>query len=62
MREQEAVIRSGAGGAVVLADRATGFEALRCTGLPETLVYDGVPAGLSARPTLSVRARARRGR
>jgi hypothetical protein len=55
--EQDAVIRSGAGGAVML-QTAAGFEALRCTGLNETLVYDGVPAGLSARPTLSVRARA----
>ena len=34
-----------------------GVEALRCTGLPEALVYDGVPPGLSARPTLSVRTR-----
>ena len=59
VREQEAVIRSGAGGAVVL-ETAQGFEALRCTGLPETIVYDGVPAGLSARPTLSVRTRAAR--
>jgi hypothetical protein len=57
--EQEAVIRSGADGAVVL-QTADGIEALRCTGLPETLVYPGVPAGLSARPTLSVRARSSR--
>ena len=59
VREQEAVIRSGADGAVVL-ETAEGFEALRCTGLPETLVYDGVPPELSARPTLSVRTRASR--
>jgi hypothetical protein len=57
--ESEAVIRSGADGAVVLQTRE-GNEALRCTGLPETLVYDGVPQGLSARPTLSVRTRASR--
>ena len=56
--EQDAIVRSGAGGAVVL-QTAAGFEALRCTGLPETPIYDGVPAGLSARPTLSVRARSR---
>jgi hypothetical protein len=56
--EQDAIVRSGADGAVVL-QTAAGFEALRCTGLPETLHYDGVPAGLSARPTLSVRARSR---
>ncbi len=59
VREQEAVIRSGAGGAVVLETEG-GFEALRCTGLAERLVYDEVPPGLSARPTLSVRARATR--
>jgi hypothetical protein len=57
--ETEAVIRTGAEGAVVL-QTSEGFEALRCTGLPETLVYSEVPGGLSARPTLSVRVRARR--
>ncbi|MEA3047159.1 MAG: hypothetical protein QOJ53_1491 [Sphingomonadales bacterium] len=57
--EQDAIIRSGAGGAVVLQTQA-GFEALRCTGQAETLVYDQVPPGLSARPTLSVRARSSR--
>ena len=30
------------------------IEALRCSGLPETIVYDEVPQGLSATPTLSV--------
>lgn len=59
VRQHEAVIRTGAGGAVVL-ETADGFETLRCTGLPETIVYDGVPRGLSARPTLSVRTRAAR--
>jgi hypothetical protein len=58
-REMAAVIRSGAGGAVVLETR-DGVEALRCTGLPETIVYERVPEGLSARPTLSVRVRSRR--
>ena len=43
------MIRTGADGAVVL-QTADGFEALRCTGLPETLVYDEVPPGLSAAP------------
>lgn len=55
----EAVIRSGAGGAVVLQTRE-GTEALRCTGQPETIAYRELPAGLSARPTLSVRTRATR--
>ena len=54
--ETEAAIRSGPDGAVVLETPA-GFEALRCTGLKETLIYDRVPAGLSAKPTLSVRVR-----
>ena len=57
--ESEAVIRSGAEGAVVIQTRE-GTEALRCTGLPETLVHDSLPGGLSARPTLSVRTRASR--
>jgi hypothetical protein len=59
VREQDAVIRSGADGAVVLETEA-GIEALRCTGLAETLIFDDVPAGLSVRPTLSVRARSSR--
>lgn len=56
VREQEAIIRSGAAGAVVL-QTGDGIEALRCTGLGETVVYDEVPPGLSAKPTLSVRTR-----
>lgn len=52
--EDEAVIRTGADGGVVL-HTAAGFEALRCSGLPETIVYDELPEGLSAKPTLSVR-------
>ncbi len=59
VRELDAVIRSGADGAVVL-ETAAGFEALRCTGLAETLIYDDVPAELSATPTLSVRVRSQR--
>jgi hypothetical protein len=54
VREQEAVVRSGADGAVVL-QTDDGFEALRCTGFRETIVYDSIPEGLSAKPTLSVR-------
>jgi hypothetical protein len=56
VREQEAVIRSGAGGALVLQTDA-GFEALQCTGLNEAIVYPSVPEGLSAKPTLSIRTR-----
>jgi len=54
--EEGAVIRSGPQGAVVLQTPA-GYESLRCTGLPETLIYDGVPPGLVAKPTLSVTTR-----
>jgi hypothetical protein len=57
--EHEAVIRSGPQGAVVL-QTAEGVEALRCSGVPETIVYPGVPQGLSAKPTLSVRTRSSR--
>lgn len=51
--EEQATIRSSADGAAVVQTGA-GNEGLRCSGLPETLVYDGVPAGLSAKPTLSI--------
>ncbi|WP_443027707.1 DUF4139 domain-containing protein, partial [Sphingopyxis sp. LC363] len=54
--EEEAIIRSGPAGAVVLQTSA-GYEALRCTGVPESILYDGVPAGLTAKPTLSVTTR-----
>lgn len=52
--EEEAIIRSGPNGIVL--QTAAGFEALKCTGLSETLVYQEVPPGLSARPTLSIRS------
>jgi len=55
--ETEAVIRSGADGGVVL-QTATGVEALRCAGETEALLYPSLPAGLTARPTLSIRVRA----
>ena len=54
--QDEAIIRSGPQGAVVL-QTAAGFESLRCTGLPESIIYNGVPAGLTAKPTLSVTTR-----
>jgi hypothetical protein len=50
--ESEAVIRSGPDG--IILQTQGGFEALRCTGTAETLVYDGMPSGLTARPTLAV--------
>ncbi|MBV9932391.1 MAG: hypothetical protein JO013_15805 [Alphaproteobacteria bacterium] len=50
--ESEAILLSGPDG-IVLQTRE-GFEALRCAGLPETLVYDSLPAGLTDKPTLAV--------
>lgn len=51
----QGVIRSAANGVVV--ETPDGVEALRCSGLPETFVFDAVGAGLSAKPTLSVLTR-----
>lgn len=53
VRTQEAFITAGPGGGVIL-QTAEGYEALHCTGLPERMGYGGVPANLSAKPTLSV--------
>jgi hypothetical protein len=55
VRVQEAIVRASATGVVIQTER--GFEALRCTGLAETLLARQVPAGLSAKPTLSVLVR-----
>ena len=55
VREQEAVVRASGDGVVV--QTADGVEALRCTGLNETPLAEGVPPTLSAKPTLSVRVR-----
>lgn len=53
VREQQAMITAGPDGGVIL-QTGDGYEALRCTGLPERMGFGGVPAGLSAKPTLSV--------
>jgi hypothetical protein len=50
--ETEAIIRSGPAGVVLQTPQ--GIETLRCSGLPETLIYNEPPPGLSARPTLAV--------
>jgi hypothetical protein len=55
VREQDAIVRATSDGIVV--QTADGIEALRCTGLPESLTANQVPVGLSAKPTLSVRVR-----
>jgi len=51
--EEAAIIRSGPDGAAVLQTKA-GFEIANCGGLSDALAYQGLPAGLNARPTLSV--------
>lgn len=51
--EERAIIRSGpAGSAIVETDR--GFEVLNCGPTDDAIVYDAVPPGLSAKPTLSI--------
>jgi hypothetical protein len=51
---QQATIRSSAEGAAVL-QIAGAYTDYKCSGMPETLLYDGLPEDLSAKPTLSVR-------
>ena len=58
VREEDAIVRATSGGIVI--QTAAGIEALRCTGIPETLLAPRVPADLSAKPTLSVRVRSDR--
>lgn len=62
VREERATIvavpNGGRGGVVMRT--AQGIETWRCAGLPEKLVFDGVPDGLSAKPVLSVTTRSPR--
>lgn len=57
--EQEAILRAGPDQGVVLQTR-DGFEALKCSGGSESIVYTQMPDGLSARPILSVLTRSDR--
>lgn len=50
--ESDAQLMSGPDG--VILRTADGVEALRCSGLRETLVYPDLPTGLSDKPTLGV--------
>ena len=59
VRDQTAIVRAGPNGGVVL-QTADGVEALRCSGLPERILFAGVPDTLTARPTLSILTRADR--
>ena len=51
-----AIVRTRADGGLVL-QTDEGFEAVRCSGLPEKLTFDRVPAGLSAQPVFSIDTR-----
>jgi hypothetical protein len=51
--EQDAIIQAGPNGGVILSTK-DGVEALGCSGLPERMLYNEIPADLSAKPTLSV--------
>ncbi len=50
--EERATIRSAADRLIMTTPR--GVEAVYCTGLNQTLIYPGTPAGLSAKPVLSM--------
>ena len=56
---RDGVVRSGADGGVVI-ETPDGIEALRCSGLQETVSFEASRTGLSARPTLSVLTRVNR--
>jgi hypothetical protein len=53
---ESAIVRTRADGGLVL-QTSQGFEAVRCSGLDETLTFDRVPAGLLASPVFSVDTR-----
>jgi hypothetical protein len=57
---ESAVVRTRADGGLVL-QTGQGFEAVQCSGLPETLTFNGVPPGLSAQPVFSVDTRSAEG-
>ena len=50
---EEAIVRTRADGGLVLETRE-GFEAVRCSGLPEKLTFDRVPRELSADPIFNI--------
>lgn len=53
---EQAVVRTRADGGIVL-QTSEGYEAVRCSGLPERLTFDRVPSGLSAQPVFSIDTR-----
>jgi hypothetical protein len=59
-RSESAIVRTRADGGLVLQTSA-GYEAVRCSGLPEKLSFDHVPARLSAQPVFTVDTRDAKG-
>ncbi|MFZ1742559.1 MAG: hypothetical protein WAT93_06875, partial [Pontixanthobacter sp.] len=55
-QSEQAIVRTRADGGLVL-QTSEGYEAVRCSGLPEGLSYDRIPAGLSAKPVFSIDTR-----
>ena len=53
---QSAIVSSRADGGLVLKT-SQGYEAVRCSGLPEGLTFNTIPAGLSAKPVFSINTR-----
>ena len=53
---EDAIIRTRADGGLVLQTR-DGYEAVRCSGLPERLTFDDIPDGLSSEPIFSIDTR-----
>lgn len=51
--EERAIIRSGPDGAAILQTRE-GFIAAQCGPSQDDIIYDSVPEGLTAKPTLSI--------
>ncbi|MHA7818646.1 MAG: DUF4139 domain-containing protein [Erythrobacter sp.] len=50
---EEAIVRTRADGGLVLQS-SRGYEAVRCSGIPEKLTFNRIPNGLSAKPIYSV--------
>jgi len=50
---EDAIVRTRADGGLVLQTQ-DGYEAVRCSGLPERLTFDAIPDGLSANPVFTI--------
>ena len=57
---EDAVVRTRADGGLVL-QTSEGYQAVRCSGLPEKLTFDRVPNGLSAEPVFTIDTQDRSG-